>query len=356
ARMRMGREYQAVPPSLVGRPGSRCQSPDRALCVWKPLPEAGSDEAAVSLTDDQVANFVDLARDRFGYTTEQALGMLYWHKHNVELATVDLPNFIPYPDEWTNEEKVVFDQAFSFQGKQFHKIIHALPDKTVPHLVKYYYQWKKNRAKTSLIERRGGQGGSGNGQGGQGGDDETGSECSDGELPELRPGGRRVRQKQQQSATQKANKQPSSQQQQHHKRKLPRGIFLDYDALLSMSAQGAGRASVVVDALDAQLASARSRVRRNRAQLTQRWESLLSEIQAYQEPDAEGQISYKWTDEELLLAVQGVRRYGKDFRSIAQLIGSKTENHVRYFFAQYRSKFGLDSVLAEYNRESAGKQ
>lgn len=52
----------------------------------------------------------------------QALGMLFWHKHNIEKALADLPNFTPFPDEWTVEDKVLFEQAFSFHGKSFHRI------------------------------------------------------------------------------------------------------------------------------------------------------------------------------------------------------------------------------------------
>lgn len=52
----------------------------------------------------------------------QALGMLLWHKHDVERSLADLANFTPFPDEWTVEDKVLFEQAFSFHGKSFHRI------------------------------------------------------------------------------------------------------------------------------------------------------------------------------------------------------------------------------------------
>lgn len=52
----------------------------------------------------------------------QALGMLFWHKHNIEKSLADLPNFTPFPDEWTVEDRVLFEQAFSFHGKSFHRI------------------------------------------------------------------------------------------------------------------------------------------------------------------------------------------------------------------------------------------
>ena len=55
-------------------------------------------------------------------TCLQALGMLFWHKHSVDKALCDLANFTPFPDEWTVEDKVLFEQAFSFHGKSFHRI------------------------------------------------------------------------------------------------------------------------------------------------------------------------------------------------------------------------------------------
>lgn len=48
--------------------------------------------------------------------------MLFWHKHNINKSLADLPNFTPFPDEWTVEDKVLFEQAFSFHGKSFHRI------------------------------------------------------------------------------------------------------------------------------------------------------------------------------------------------------------------------------------------
>lgn len=48
--------------------------------------------------------------------------MLFWHKHNIERALSDLPNFTPFPDEWSVEDKVLFEQAFGFHGKSFHRI------------------------------------------------------------------------------------------------------------------------------------------------------------------------------------------------------------------------------------------
>lgn len=62
---------------------------------------------------------------------QQALGMLFWHKHNIEKSMADLPNFTPFPDDWTVEDKVLFEQAFSFHGKSFHRIQQMVSHKTI---------------------------------------------------------------------------------------------------------------------------------------------------------------------------------------------------------------------------------
>lgn len=54
--------------------------------------------------------------------------MLLWHKHDVERSLADLANFTPFPDEWTVEDKVLFEQAFSFHGKSFHRIQQMVRD------------------------------------------------------------------------------------------------------------------------------------------------------------------------------------------------------------------------------------
>jgi len=53
-----------------------------------------------------------------------------------------------------------------------------------------------------------------------------------------------------------------------------------------------------------------------------------------------------------LLIVVGVRKYGKDFRAIAEVIGTKTEAHLRSFFVNYRRRYNLDAVLKEFEAEN----
>lgn len=52
------------------------------------------------------------------------------------------------------------------------------------------------------------------------------------------------------------------------------------------------------------------------------------------------------------MSFTGVRKYGKDFKAIAEVIGNKIEAHVRSFFVNYRRRYNLDEVLAEYEAEN----
>merc|ERR1712025_1212479 len=46
----------------------------------------------------------------------------------------------------------MFEQAFQYHGKSFHRIRQMLPDKSIADLVKYYYSWKKTRNRTSRMD------------------------------------------------------------------------------------------------------------------------------------------------------------------------------------------------------------
>ena len=85
-------------------------------------------------------------------------------------------------------------------------------------------------------------------------------------------------------------------------------------------------------------------------------------------PESANRINARWTNEELLLAVQGkikhcwfiqptfstvsgIRKFGKNFAAIASILGTKTESHVRTYFVNYKRRYNLDDVLREYIEE-----
>lgn len=46
-----------------------------------------------------------------------------------------------------------------------------------------------------------------------------------------------------------------------------------------------------------------------------------------------------------------MRKYGKDFKAIAETMGTKTPSSLKTFYAHYRKRYSLDGVLKEYDAE-----
>ena len=42
-------------------------------------------------------NFCEIAKEKHCYNMEQALGMLFWHKHDIKKSLSDMHNFTPMP-------------------------------------------------------------------------------------------------------------------------------------------------------------------------------------------------------------------------------------------------------------------
>ncbi|XP_071080401.1 REST corepressor 1-like isoform X1 [Haliotis cracherodii] len=370
--MRIGEEYQAVVPDMC--PEMRTESRVEAMLVWAPtgdLPEIKVDE------------YINIAKEKHGYNTEQALGMLFWHKHNVERALSDLANFTPFPDEWTVEDKVLFEQAFSFHGKSFHRIRQMLPDKSIASLVKYYYSWKKTRSRTSLMDRQAKKlasqrdGDSDASDEGSKSDSETDNKengkvekdhCGNCKLKtsqlHVTPKGslcnicyqywRRSGVMRPQGLKRHESQHTGRAHPLKHKRKPPRGMHLTYDDLMSMVNGPAPQAEAVLKSLDSELVALKRQVtivQNNKQMLSLQKHKLSDGIDKFKSQELNQKINARWTNEELLLAVQGVRKYGKDFKAIAEVIGNKLEAHVRSFFVNFRRRYNLDEVLAEYEAE-----
>lgn len=144
--MRVGGNYQAeIPQFIAYAPAPEYYEEEKAIRVWSPYNK---------IPEHVLEEFITKAKEKFFYNTEQALGMLSWHKFDLNRAYADLPNFVPYPNEWSVEDKVLFEQAYQFHEKQFNKIRQMLPDKSMANLISYYYGWKKTRTRASLMERQ----------------------------------------------------------------------------------------------------------------------------------------------------------------------------------------------------------
>jgi len=410
--MRVGRDYQAqIPPIIPTNERKLEQYAERALLVWSPTAE---------IPDAKLEEYISLAKEKYGYNSEQALGMLFWHKHDLDKAMVDLSNFTPFPDEWSVEDKVLFEQAFQFHGKSFHRIRQMLPDKSIAALVRYYYSWKKTRARSSLMDRqvrrmvaqRGEDTGGGGGHSildGQVDNQTSHTAPSDSDNEEKHDGkdgdgggknqlcqncGIHCSQLQatakgslcatcashlKRTGTMRPTTGPIRRDKQggiganvggaggvgasgaslaagrHAKRKPPRGMYLDHDDLVTFASdetEVGGQSDAVLKGMDGEIVALKRLVQKNKQVLSVLKKRVGEGLSNWKAPDNSGRINARWTNEELLIAVQGVRKYGKDFKAIADVIGTKNETHVRMFFISYRKRYNLDGVLKEFEAEN----
>ncbi|XP_045898142.1 REST corepressor 1-like, partial [Micropterus dolomieu] len=80
-------------------------------------------------------------------------------------------------------------------------------------------------------------------------------------------------------------------------------------------------------------------------------EKISSGVDEFRQPEVNQKFNTRWTTEEQLLAVQAIRKYGRDFQAISDVIGNKSVVQVKNFLVNYRRRFNLDEVLQEWEAE-----
>lgn len=73
-------------------------------------------------------------------------------------------------------------------------------------------------------------------------------------------------------------------------------------------------------------------------------------------PISINRISARWSNDEYQLAIRGIRKYGKDFQKIAEIIGTKNESQVNQFYTNYRKKYNLDDIIKEFEAKQLQEQ
>ncbi|XP_012062203.1 PREDICTED: REST corepressor 3-like, partial [Atta cephalotes] len=136
-----------------------------------------------------------------------------------------------------------------------------------------------------------------------------------------------------------------------NKRKPPRGLVVNHDDLAALAGQP-NQANNSLQAIDTEIVSLKRQIQANKQQVSALKRKTTDGIDHLRPPEVSGRINARWTNDELLLAVQGIRKYGKDFAAIAEVIGTKTEAHLRSFFVNYRRRYNLDAVLKEFEAEN----
>jgi Zn-dependent M32 family carboxypeptidase len=140
-RIHEGSSYQAAVPPLHCTPSP---TDHEAILFWKPTN---------LITDEDLLEYVDYARQKHRMNEEQALAILQICKYKTSTSKLLMEQYTPEVDEWTVEEKFLFEQAYKYYGKTFSRIRQMLPEKSVAELVRYYYSWKKTRLYKSLMDK-----------------------------------------------------------------------------------------------------------------------------------------------------------------------------------------------------------
>lgn len=257
--------------------------------------------------------YIAIAKEKHGYNVEQALGMLFWHKHNIEKSLADLPNFTPFPDEWTVEDKVLFEQAFSFHGKSFHRIQQMLPDKTIASLVKYYYSWKKTRSRTSLMDRQARKLANRHNQG-DSDDDVEETHPMDGNDSDYDPKKEAKKEGNAEQPVQSSKiglgrREYQSLQHRHHSQRSkcrpPKGMYLTQEDVVAVSCSP-NAANTILRQLDMELISLKRQVQNAKQVNSALKQKMEGGIEEFKPPESNQKINARWTTEEQLLAVQGI--------------------------------------------------
>lgn len=341
--IRVGSDYQAQIPEYKPEYAAQNNVDMKGMVVWSPNH---------LVSDAKLDEYISMAKEKHGYNVEQALGMLLWHKHDVERSLADLANFTPFPDEWSVEDKVLFEQAFSFHGKCFQRIQQMLPDKMIPSLVKYYYSWKKTRSRTSVMDRQARRLQSKREECNEVGEEVHKTTDTDLDAADIK------KEDPQKSAPSgkpgPIKKEPGVSQYRHHplrsRRRPPKGMHLTKSDISAVSTSSEMPA-LTVGQLDTQLVSLKRQVQNVKQMNSSLKASLNGGISDLRPPELNMKLNARWTTDEQLLAVQAVRRYGKDFQAISEVLGNKTASQVKTFFISYRRRFNLEEVLQEWEAE-----
>ncbi|XP_031195150.1 REST corepressor 3 isoform X2 [Mastomys coucha] len=301
--MRVGAEYQARIPEFDPGATKYTDKDNGGMLVWSPYH---------SIPDAKLDEYIAIAKEKHGYNVEQALGMLFWHKHNIEKSLADLPNFTPFPDEWTVEDKVLFEQAFSFHGKSFHRIQQMLPDKTIASLVKYYYSWKKTRSRTSLMDRQARKLANRHNQG-DSDDDVEDPHPMDGNDSDYDPKKEAKREGNPEQPVQTSKiglgrREHQSLQHRHHSQRSkcrpPKGMYLTQEDVVAVSCSP-NAANTILRQLDMELISLKRQVQNAKQVNSALKQKMEGGIEEFKPPESNQKINARWTTEEQLLAVQG---------------------------------------------------
>ncbi|KAF7488349.1 hypothetical protein SSS_01671 [Sarcoptes scabiei] len=353
---------------------------------------------------------MSLAKEKYGFCSEQSLGLLFWHDYHLECALADLPNYYPIPDEWSIEDKALFDQAYQFHHKNFAKIQQLLPHKNLSSIIKYYYAHYKKSKSRSFVEKQV------RNKANQQMKDCVDSKESNGMIENeynLEPDFHQsssgtvsnqlsVRDPSQirKECVQCSNKSSSQffntkigllckicynkcknnksidddvdyddydqeggdeascedeQSRMSQSNREPNCLSnLFYDISLGEIAQELQdrSANKILESYDHEIDNLKMKIRKLKQENGEKISLLDKSIDLSLLNQNNNRIISRWTNEETLLMTHAIRDYGKDYKMIAEIIGTKTEQQIKNYFLQNQDKMKLSSLVEELNEEN----
>ncbi|XP_040495221.1 REST corepressor 2 isoform X3 [Ursus maritimus] len=272
------------------------------------------------------------------YSNKELKGMLVWS-----------------PNHCVSDAKL--DKYIAMAKEKHGYNIEQLPDKLIPSLVKYYYSWKKTRSRTSVMDRQARRLGGRKDKEDSDELEEGRGAVSEGEPDAGDPKREPLPSRPLNTRPGPGKKEAQGSQYRHHplrtRRRPPKGMYLSPEGLTAVSGSP-DLANLTLRGLDSQLISLKRQVQSMKQTNSSLRQALEGGIDPLRPPEANTKFNSRWTTDEQLLAVQAIRRYGKDFGAIAEVIGNKTLTQVKTFFVSYRRRFNLEEVLQEWEAEQDG--
>ncbi|XP_063092897.1 REST corepressor 3 isoform X6 [Cavia porcellus] len=314
--MRVGAEYQARIPEFDPGATKYTDKDNGGMLVWSPYH---------SIPDAKLDEYIAIAKEKHGYNVEQPRVMVSLQRHlaccsgiSITLRSPLLISLTSLPFRMSGQWKIksCLNKPLAFMGRAFIGFSKCDEDVEETHPMDGNdsdYDPKKEAKKEGNSEQP---------------------------VPTSKIGlGRREYQ---------------SLQHRHHSQRSkcrpPKGMYLTQEDVVAVSCSP-NAANTILRQLDMELISLKRQVQNAKQVNSALKQKMEGGIEEFKPPESNQKINARWTTEEQLLAVQGVRKYGKDFQAIADVIGNKTVGQVKNFFVNYRRRFNLEEVLQEWEAE-----
>jgi len=235
----------------------------------------------------------------------------------VEDPKKDLDEYNSYFN-WTEEEKKIFRNKLIQYGKNFTKIAEFLEFKSTANCVQYYYREKSKEGFKKMLKRAA-----------------TGNH---GKRRRNANGPRRKTNKVQQSD-------PIREKELAKRRKERENSQLDEDDSYQIK-----RKKIKNNGIDNEKYVSKKSKNRRTSHPPSGDEDFDETSQPHYEEVA------RWTEEDKNKALEALKLYGRDFASVSQMVGTKTEDQCRNFYHNYKRKLHLDDVVKEFDRTQKVKK